>query len=246
MKAFIHPLWRDSLKASNLNSFDDFWSLDLPVVDEVNERRNGWGYVSRFVLDDGRAIYIKRQLNQIRRNLQHPFSGESTYAVEYRYFRRFAQLGIDSLTAVYFATRCRDGQHETLLVTAAEDEFMALDEMDFSTIPAFQRYCIGRAVGAAVAKMHSHHLVHWALYPKHIFIRQRGPAVDVKLIDLEGVRKVLRQRQLLRDLDSLFRRTEQGGNREWVAFLQGYLGCSHLGAEGRTLFAQILARASRK
>jgi hypothetical protein len=75
---------REQLTASHLADFEALWSVSTDWHEAPNERRGGWSGVSRHVLADGSAIFLKRQENHLCRTLRHPIRGIPTFYREYR------------------------------------------------------------------------------------------------------------------------------------------------------------------
>lgn len=97
-------------------------------------------------------------------------------------------------------------------------------------------------------------LAHWqhgCLYPKHIFVRVEGEAIEVALIDLEKSRRRLTVNKASQhDLKQLKRRSSWTG-AQWQAFIYGYQtafgsaikGCRH---EIRNHSRFVAGRRSRR
>ncbi|ERI52908.1 hypothetical protein N878_17150, partial [Pseudomonas sp. EGD-AK9] len=119
MKDFIAAQERALLEQHGLASFEALWALRLEAVDEPNTERGGWSSVYRLELGDS-AFYLKRQSNHLRRSLRQPF-GEPTFAREFRNIRRYGELGIPALQAVFFAQRRAPDERRAVLLTRALD-----------------------------------------------------------------------------------------------------------------------------
>ncbi|MCO2015712.1 InaA protein, partial [Pseudomonas aeruginosa] len=71
-------------------------------------------------------------------------------------------------------------------------------------------------------RMNLAHWQHGCLYPKHIFVRVEGEAIEVALIDLEKSRRRLTVNKASQhDLKQLKRRSSWTG-AQWQAFIYGY------------------------
>ena len=96
-----------------------------------------------------------------------------------------------------------------------------------------------------VARLHANHLVHRALYPKHLFVNVESNSVCI--IDLEKMRRVLfRWRAGQRDLDSLNRHAPYWSRADRLRFLLSYLDQSGIKPEVRNLWTALSLRALNK
>lgn len=207
---------REQLAASDLASFDALWSLAGDWHEAPNERRGGWSGVSRHLLRDGSAVFLKRQDRHLCRTLRHPLRGVPTFYREYLNILRLGRSRIGTLEPLYYGHR-RLGEHwQAVLVTRALDDHVSLDEWnaaDTGSGKSAQRRSLISAVAQACARLHHHRLQHGCLYGKHIFVR-RAPASrdsyqehEVRFIDLEKMRQGISRRRVSgRDTDQLMRR----------------------------------------
>lgn len=222
---------RTYLAANHLASFAALWSLDNGWYEAPNERRGGWSGVSRHVMSDGSAIFLKRQDNHLCRTWRHPIRGIPTFYREYRNILRLARHQIGTLEALYYGHRREAGHWQAILVTRALDSFSSLDEWNSSHVdstPA-QRRALITAIAQACARLHHHRLQHSCLYGKHIFVpRTTGMSgayqeKDIRFIDLEKLRLgISRERVGAHDLDQLMRRTAGWSADERSVFQAAY------------------------
>lgn len=216
-------------------AFDRWLAEPGEWVEQPNQRRGGMSGVQRLRGVDGRLLYRKQQVDHCYRDWRHPF-GEPTVLREQRALRAFAALGVRVPQLVYCATRQRDGQQQAVLVTAALEGFDSLescyargDQLRWSEP---QRSRIFRQLGSLLARLHQARWQHGCLYPKHIFLRIDGEAVELALLDLEKSRRRLtRQRAARHDLRQL-RRHSSWGRLEWDSLDYGY-SCISAQAIGR-------------
>lgn len=228
---FPNAAARAQLAASGLADFAALWSLDADWHEAPNERRGGWSGVSRHVLADGTAIFLKRQENHLCRTWRHPLRGIPTFYREYLNIRRLQEHAIGAVEALYYGDRLAAGKWRAILVTRALDDSISLDEWDAATDRGdpSQRRSLIRAVALACARLHHHRLQHSCLYGKHLFVR-RSPAAgpdyqeaDVRFIDLEKLRLGLsRERVGAHDLDQLMRHTQVWSDDDRACFLSAY------------------------
>ena len=94
---FPDQLAREQLSASQLADFEGLWSLSSDWHEAPNERRGGWSGVSRHVLNDGSAIFLKRPENHLCRTLRHPWRGIPTF---YREDLNILRLGAHQVGTV--------------------------------------------------------------------------------------------------------------------------------------------------
>jgi len=225
VKDFIATQDQVLLHRHGLADFDALWALELAPVDEPNTSRGGWSSVYRLQLGDT-AFYLKRQSDYLTRSLRRPF-GEPTFAREFRNIERYRALGIPALQAAFFGERRVRGEHRAILLTRALDDWQDLDHWLQGWVhhPAGQRQAIGQACGELARGLHRAGQVHGCFYPKHIFLRAQGERFEACLIDLEKTRPIwLGQRDRVKDLEPLLRRTTVWSDAEVLAFLGAYLG----------------------
>lgn len=222
---------RTQLADSGLASFEALWSLDTDWHEAPNERRGGWSGVSRHVLADGAAIFLKRQDNHLCRTLRHPFRGIPTFYREYLNILRLAEHQVGAVEALYYGHRQQTSHWRAILVTRALNSFSSLDEWNalHTHGEQAQRRSLIVAIAHACARLHHHRLQHSCLYGKHIFVRQIAATrtgyqeSDIRLIDLEKLRHGLSQaRASSRDLDQLMRHTEGWNEDDKSVFHAAY------------------------
>lgn len=228
---FPDELAREQLSASQLADFEGLWSLSTDWHEAPNERRGGWSGVSRHVLDDGSAIFLKRQENHLCRTLRHPWRGIPTFYREYLNILRLSARQVGAVEALYYGDRQESARWRAILVTRALDGFISLDEWNVAVghgQPS-QRPSLITAIARACARLHHHGLQHSCLYGKHVFVR-RIPAIgntyqesDVRFIDLEKLRQgISRERVRRHDLDQLLRHTDGWNDGDWNIFHAAY------------------------
>jgi len=224
MNDFIAEEAHALLKHHGLAGFDALWRLRLEAVDAPNNNRGGWSSVYRLDLGEA-AFYLKRQSNYLAHTLARPF-GEPTFAREFRNIRRYRDLGIPALQAVYFAERKVAGERRAILLTKALDGWQDLHEWlkDWPSMPPGKRQAIVGACGRLARRLHDCGQVHGCFYPKHIFLRPEGAGFTAQLIDLEKTRPLLfGQRDRIKDLEPLLRRATAWTNDDVRDLLAAYL-----------------------
>jgi hypothetical protein len=222
---------RSELQRHGLEGFGPLWSLDTGWHEAPNERRGGWSGVSRHLLADGNAIFVKRQQDHLCRTLRHPLRGIPTFYREYLNILRLQRHAIGTLEALYYGDRRAVGHWQAILVTRALDDFISLDEWNMANPQAApqQRQSLVAAIASACAHLHRLRLQHSCLYGKHVFVR-RSPTNpegygegDVRFIDLEKLRLgISRARAGAHDLDQLRRHTSAWDDADWQHFTLVY------------------------
>ncbi len=198
MSDYICPNRFSWLKLNHLSSFDQIWSYPAEWFEEPNSRRGGWSGVGRIAPQSPetgeRGVFLKRQESHVRRTLRHPFSGEPTFACEFRMMRFLHAHGVPAPVPVFFGERLVDGKPRAILMTEELAGYKSLEEVSASLFTqsrpplALQRALI-RGVAETVKKLHVARIQHRSLYPKHLFVSwpsENDPQVAV--IDLEKSR----------------------------------------------------------
>lgn len=254
MQDFLADGWGSILEHNGLGGFDALWDLEADWFEPPNERRGGWSGVVRLELkrlDGGsEGVFLKRQENHQRKTLRHPLVGEPTFGGEMQNILLLQQAGVPTLEPVYYGQRKIDGRWRAILVSRELKDFQPLNWW----IEQWQRagwgmHCIVRQAvmieAARVIKgLHQHGLVHNALHPKHLFVKVSGeegcPVVEVRLIDLEKMRRTLSpMRAARRDLDSFNRRCLPFSLADRMRFLTHYMGMRPLSNAGRGLWRHL-------
>ncbi len=255
MKEYITPEWEHILKFNNLDGFDGLWELQADWFEPPNQRRGGWSGVARVELElpggGKEAVFLKRQENHTRRTLHNPIFGEPTFAGEIKNILLLRQAGVPTMDPLYYGQRKVDGKWRAILVTRELAGFRPMNEVvgewveaGWGKSAAIRRELIATLAGA-IRRMHEQRLVHNALHPKHVFVRLvEGRSPEVALIDLEKMRRAISvKRAMLRDLDSLNRRTQILSHTDRLRFLNGYLGHRNLNSEGSSIWKRFAKKS---
>jgi hypothetical protein len=199
------------------------------------------------------VVFLKRQENHTRRTLRNPIFGEPTFAGEIKNILLLWQAGVPTMEPLYYAQRKIEGKWRAILVTRELSGYRPLkdtigewEELGWEKSVATRRKLIV-SLADVMRRMHEQKLVHNALHPKHVFVRLvEGRSPEVALIDLEKMRRAISvKRAMLRDLDSLNRRTLAPSNVDRLRFLKSYLMSQKLNSEGRGIWS-CLARRNRE
>ncbi|WP_025130420.1 lipopolysaccharide kinase InaA family protein [Pseudomonas sp. PH1b] len=224
MTDFLASEERALLERHGLGTFDQLWAAKLHAVDEPNTSRGGYSTVFRLDLE-GQGFYLKRQSNYLTRTLHRPF-GEPSFAREFRNIRRYQQMGIPALQAVFFGMRKVAGESRAILLTRALDGWDDLDALllRWEQLDEAQRQAVLKACGLLARQLHGLRQVHGCFYPKHIFLQASGEGYLAQLIDLEKTRPLLfGQRDRVKDLEPLLRRASVWRPDEVRSLLAAYL-----------------------
>ncbi|CAG0957415.1 Protein InaA [Methylophilaceae bacterium] len=244
------------LDANQLGDFDRLWDYRSEWFETPNDDRNGWSGVNRLLLalPDGEQLgfFLKRQQNYVRRTFFHPFTGESTFACEFRTISYLLNRGVPVPRPVFFDEKSSSEGLKAILVTEELVGYRPLDAVldawftqPGSPIKA-KRALIG-SVAQAVKKLHYARIQHRALYPKHLFVNVTRPeSPDVVIIDLEKARiKLMPIMRTLQDLSTLNRRMDGLSKVNRLYFFKQYYGVARLGFWTKLVCKLILWR-SRK
>jgi hypothetical protein len=256
MKEYQASDWQQLAINNGLDSFDAIWALDIGWFEEPNQRRGGWSGVSQaeLVSVDGNRIgvFIKRQQDHTTRTLAHPFTGVLTFRREFHNLSRLLECGVPTLDVLYFAERKVDGKRQSILVTRALTGYQSLDvciqnwqQTGWPDKRAWHPF-ITRLAGVA-RLMHQNRIQHNCFFPKHIFLSDINAEADIRLIDLEKAKRVFSVEQaMLRDLDTLNRRTSGVTTTERLRFLLAYYGQRRVDSRVRKTWKQLVGLMHRK
>lgn len=235
------------IQAGDKISFENIWQLDAPWFEAPNQRRGGWSGVVKTVLElngENTDVFIKRQENHFTRTWQHCLRGIPTFQKEFSNIQRLRKLDVPTLEAIYFA---KSGK-KAILITKALEGFESLEELNASALPRAQKNALINHIAGVIHKLHQHRFQHNCLYAKHIFVRQTAQGWQVRLIDLEKMKRRLSQKQaMLRDLSTLSRHVPKTWSRsDRLRFLLAYVGEKKLSSESRALWHQVAAAMAGK
>jgi hypothetical protein len=250
--AFIAVNARDVLARHGLDSFEALWCYGTSDGTDIAERDKGWKKVIRIDLEDAngesQSFYLKRQNHQLVRTLRHPL-GEPTFAREFRAIQLFAHLGIPALETAFFDQRRQQGHQQAILLTRALDIYKPLTYWfdQWETLAWRDRQDLILAAAALVRALHNAERMHNNLYPKHLFLKLDDDGAGARLIDLVETRPAwFGERDKIRDLRSLLRRSPVATRGQKLRFLLAYLGKQQPSSRSRQLLVQITDRKKGK
>ncbi len=255
MPTFFGDNWRSILTANKFDSFNTIWDLKTAWFEEPNIRRGGWSGVVKIDLDAPQGnvgVFIKRQENHLTKSLLHPIRGRPTFEREFRNILRLRKNNIPTLEPVYFAKRNRKGDYQAILITKELAGYTPLESERFLTTGDLikgrgHKDRLFKTVAEAIRAMHHHHYQHNCLFLKHLFIKSDGDSWDVKIIDLEKLKKTIFKRSAVyRDLYTLSRHAEGWSTKDRVKFFQAYVQEDKLSDKSKTLWKAIERKILRK
>jgi tRNA A-37 threonylcarbamoyl transferase component Bud32 len=177
-----------------LADFDAIWARGIAWFEPPNERRGGWSGVGKLELDstngETMTVFVKKQQNHGRKSWRHPFAGEPTFRREFENLTFLAQHNIGAPKVVYYSENVASKQ--AVLITENLANFVALDSINLSQLSQMQQQKLVQKVALEIRRFHDTCMVHRALYPKHIFIKNadslQNSTPETALIDLEKAR----------------------------------------------------------
>lgn len=245
---FCKPEFETLLRTNDLGDFKSLWELEAQWVEEPNVRRGGWSGVVRHTLQnpvgEGVEVFIKRQEGHISKTFAHPLKGILTLKKEFANIQRLIRYGVPTLEPLYFG--CSD--NKAILVTLGLSKHSSLDNIDPRAIPESMRQKLVCTTALAIQHMHAQHLQHNCLYPKHIFVKELKDDWDVRIIDLEKMKRTLKRSSAVqRDLSTLFRYADpRWTNSDRAYFFQCYCKGNTSSPRSKKIWRFIAAESKRK
>lgn len=250
MLTYISAKYAQLLKKNQLDAFEKVWDCKVNWVEEPNQNRGGWSGVGCLTVAHENTpviLFIKKQLNHTTRTLGHPLSGVPTFAKEFQTisFLKSKQLNVPEL--VFFGHKVTQNGQQAVLITESLAGYQSLDSIQKTAFSLHQQRQILRCVAIAIKGMHNAGVVHRALYAKHIFIKPRGDAFEVAMIDFEKARRIyFSPLQAANDLITLNYRTSGWGNTSRLYFLKQYLAQPNLNSWGKLFCKWVIYRSRQK
>lgn len=227
MYFYVSPEWKFLFTEDSQLEFSRLWAIEANLVNELNKRGDGWSSVVKIVSEKNSgnscSLYLKRQRNYFSKTWRHPLRGISTFQREYSNFLKCKQYQIPVVSIVAFAIHKQAKNTDSILITLGLEGYCSLLEWQ-SKIPELQnKYQFIDKLAEAIAKVHNAGYQYNCLYPWHIYIKETDGFVDVRLIDLEKMKKnILRHRRVINDLEALFRHSKHWTLRDYLHFLKSY------------------------
>jgi len=251
---YIGEGWQGILQHNHADGFEQLWALDADHwFEPPNQRRGGWSGVVRtkLALPEGGevGIFIKRQENHFYRAIATFFFPRATFAREYDNLLQFVNLGIPTLDVVYFGQRKLKGKVQAILITRELEGYQSLEDPTFRSRlreePCLRKILISK-LAHVIQTMHSRHMQHNCLYPKHIFVKSAGAWIDIRIIDLEKAKwRLFTRHAMLRDLGTLHRHTTEWSKTDRLRFFLACIDQKHLDKQSKALLRAILNHKKR-
>ena len=238
-----------------LDGLEPLWHKQIAWFEEPNQRRGGWSGVGQLILpsDSGELnVFVKKQQNHGRRTLLHPIKGEPTFRREFERFTFLAAQQIKAPKVVCYGEQKIDNQACAILATETLLGFEPLDVVTQRWFSVEQKTCLQKrqllkAVALTVRAFHHSGLVHRALYPKHLFVKNAEIQPEVAFIDLEKARfSWLFLYRAYFDLAALNRHAEYWSASDRLYFFLQYFQVPALNKRLRFIVRQIIKRSARR
>ncbi|MDP2154048.1 MAG: lipopolysaccharide kinase InaA family protein [Methylotenera sp.] len=249
-KTFIASHHQALLASYQLDNFESLWAREIAWFEEPNQRRGGWSGVGRLELNQsGLAninVFVKKQQNHGRRTLLHPIKGEPTFRREFERLQFLASHQFSAPKVVFYAESEVAGCQRAILVTEALDDYQPLDLLMNTwrdKLSSQQQSLLIQKLATELRRFHQLGLVHRALYPKHIFVKNAAHEPDIALIDLEKARftPCFLYRAFF-DLAALNRHVEGARLTQKLAFFMHYFGLINPPVKRLSAFHQWICR----
>lgn len=178
--------------------------------------------------DGGPGIYIKAQLNYVRRYIMQPF-GQLLARAEHKALEGFRELGIHvPAVRLYFEQKTSNGPF-ALLATEELQGYQSLDTLLSGNPAPGQAEELLQACARTLARMHAAHWAHGACYPKHLLLKRGLDGYQVAMVDLETARRrITPTNALARDMPRLLARLEKTWPRHLDTFASAYAAATGL------------------
>ena len=248
MKQYFDGNWQTILAANNLDNFDALWDLKTDWFEPPNIRRGGWSGVVKIDLDTPQGkvgVFIKRQENHTTKTPRHPIKGRPTFEREFRNIHRLSKQKIPTLEPVYFGKRVHNSNLQAILITKELSGYIPLDSERFLTRgdlihDAAHKKRLLVTIANTLRLMHQHHFQHNCLYLKHIFVKPDGDDWDIKMIDLEKLKRtVFKKHAVTRDLVTLHRHSPGWTNKDSMMLFKAYVQEDTLSDQSKQLWKLI-------
>lgn len=253
MPLFVSKQHQSVLSSNAYDNFDSIWASEINWFEAPNYRRGGWSGVGRveLICKNGLSLFafVKKQLNHGRLTWRHPFKGEPTFRREFNRLIYLENHQFIVPRVLFYGESNSAGDQKAILVTIALDEFQSFEDVLQDWWPNAShdnQQKLLKAIAHELKRFHGLGLVHRALYPKHIFIKNDDIHPQIGLIDLEKSRfsRFAAYRAFF-DLAALNRHTVPLRLSQRMYFFKQYLGVSKVVGFNKFLFRLIAKRSAR-
>jgi serine/threonine protein kinase len=252
---FLSKRYQQIFEQHQLDGFNQLWHKNIDWFEEPNRRRGGWSGVGQLTLknkSDALSVFVKKQQNHGRRTFFHPLKGEPTFRREFKWLKFLHACQIKAPKVIFYGEQSIDNKHCVILATEALLGFESLDVVTLrwqatAQQTRQQKKQLLDAIACTLRRFHQTGLVHRALYPKHIFIKNGDTYPEVALIDLEKARfSLFFLYRAYFDLSALNRHTTYWSKSERLYFFLHYFQVERLNKVLRFICQQVLRRSSRQ
>jgi tRNA A-37 threonylcarbamoyl transferase component Bud32 len=249
LNKFVHLFqsehYQQLFKQNQLADFNAIWSRDIAWFEPPNERRGGWSGVGTIALQASKnpslRLFVKKQQNHGRKSWRHPFAGEPTFKREFHNLQFLAKHNIGEPKLVYYAENMADKQ--AILITEELTDFLPLDTINLSSLSQAQQQTLIQTVAKEIKRFHNTGLVHRALYPKHIFVKNASTLPEIAFIDLEKARHALfAWYRAYFDLAAFSRHAIDWSGQHKQLFINTYLAKSKVAKSEVSFFDKLLCK----
>jgi serine/threonine protein kinase len=252
---FLSERYQQIFKQHQLDGFNQLWHKNIDWFEEPNHRRGGWSGVGQLTLknkSDELSVFVKKQQNHGRRTFFHPLKGEPTFRREFKWLEFLDACHIKAPKVIFYGEQSIDDKDCVILATEALLGFEPLDVVTLhwqatAQQTRQQKKQLIEAIANTLRSFHQTGLVHRALYPKHIFIKNGDTHPEVALIDLEKARfSLFFLYRAYFDLSALNRHITYWSKSERLYFFLQYFQAKRLNKVLRFICKQVLRRSSRQ
>jgi hypothetical protein len=254
--AFISAKHAHVLEQYQLHTFEQLWHHPIEWFEAPNERRGGWSGVGRLQLDASGdkplCLFVKKQQNHGRLTLLHPVRGEPTFRREFKRLQYLADHEIGAPKVVFYGEKTIENKLCAILITEELTGYQPLDNVTASwfskeSVTREQKRQLLKVIAVSLRNFHQLGLVHRALYPKHIFVKNADMSIQVALIDLEKARfSPLFWYRAYFDIAALNRHAEHWQAVDRLYFFMQYCRLQRLGKFSKWFCRQLIKRSQRK
>lgn len=255
MLNYISAKHAQALTECSLHTFEQVWEHPVAWFEAPNECRGGWSGVARLQLElpngGSLCLFVKKQQNHGRLTLRHPIKGEPTFRREYQRLQYLESSGIAAPQVVFYAEQLVENKPCAILVTEELAGYASLESLAESifikrNLSRVQKQQLFKVIASSLRSFHQLGLVHRALYPKHIFIKDAETYPQVALIDLEKARfSPFFWYRAYYDFASLNRHAEHWGRTDRLYLFMQYCQVKRLGIFSKWLYRRIIKRSQR-
>jgi tRNA A-37 threonylcarbamoyl transferase component Bud32 len=239
---------------NQLAEFAQIWAKNIDWFEEPNHRRGGWSGVGQLILPANNGelnVFVKKQQNHGRRTVLHPISGEPTFRREFKRLGFLEKHHIGAPKVVFYEEKKINGNACAILVTKTLINYEPLDVVTKrwflqENISRQQKKELLKKLAEVLRGFHQSGLVHRALYPKHIFVKNSESQPEVALIDLEKARFSLSfLYRAYFDLSALNRHAEFWSRSQKLYFFLQYFQIKRLNRFLKVMCQLIVKRSMR-